>query len=431
MPYEHDELNKRSAQREAYARKRRAMQKRRMVRSIVTLVAILIVCGIIGGVLLSRSSDTPTEPTLQQTQPPVTTLPPETQPQEPETVIKLTFGGDVNITDASVAAGEQGGYYNYTEVFKDVVPALADADLTVLNFEGNLYGAPYGTASSSAPQAMAEALKAAGVDMLQLANSYTIANGIIGMKQTLDAVRSAGLEPLGVYGSNEEFQNSGGYTMVSIKGIRVAIVAFTKGMGSLGLPAGSENCVNLLYSDYASAYQKVNTAGITAILEAANAQKPDVTIALLHWGSEYNDIPSESQGEIVELMQSMGVDAIVGTHPHYVQQVVFDEQKGTVVAYSLGDFYGSGEKNGTYYSILLNLQVTRNNLTGETKITSCSNTPIYILTPDRDGEPLRLMRMEAAIESYEGNHINKITAVAYENMVYALKRANSRVETGK
>lgn len=431
MPYEHDELNKRAAQREAYARKRKAMQRRRKIRSIVTLVAILAVCGLIVGVLLLRQENNPTDPTLQTTLPPVTTAPAETLPQEPQTVINLTFGGDVNITDASVAAGQKDGAYNYAEVFKDVTPALAASDLTILNFEGNFYGAPYGTSTSSAPIAMAQALKAAGVDMLQIANSYTIANGIIGMKQTLDAVRSAGLTPLGAYGSNEEFRNSGGYTMVSIRGIRVAIVAFTKGMGSLGLPAGSENCVNVLYEDYASSYKKVNTEGITAILNAANEEAPDVTIALVHWGSEYNDYPSDSQAKIVQLMQSLGVDAIVGTHPHYVQQVVFDQDAGTVVAYSLGDFYGSGEKNGTYYSVLLNLQVTKDNLTGETRITQCTHTPIYLLTPERDGEPLRLMRMEAAIESYEGNHVDKITQIAYENMCYALKRANSRVETGK
>lgn len=431
MPYDHDELNKRAAQREAYARKRKAMQRRRKIRSIVTLVAILAVCGLIVGVLLLRQENNPTDPTLQTTLPPVTTAPAETLPQEPQTVINLTFGGDVNITDASVAAGQKDGAYNYAEVFKDVTPALAASDLTILNFEGNFYGAPYGTSTSSAPIAMAQALKAAGVDMLQIANSYTIANGIIGMKQTLDAVRSAGLTPLGAYGSNEEFRNSGGYTMVSIRGVRVAIVAFTKGMGSLGLPAGSENCVNVLYEDYASSYKKVNTEGITAILNAANEEAPDVTIALVHWGSEYNDYPSDSQAKIVQLMQSLGVDAIVGTHPHYVQQVVFDQDAGTVVAYSLGDFYGSGEKNGTYYSVLLNLQITKDHQTGQTKITSCTHTPIYLLTPERDGEPLRLMRMEAAIESYEGNHVDKITQIAYENMCYALKRANSRVETGK
>ena len=430
MPYEHDEMNKRVAQRQEHARKRQAERKRRTIRNGLVFAAILLVCCVIVGVL-ARRSETPEDPTISTTLPPVTTVPPVTQPKEPETVIRLTFGGDLNVTDLSVAAGLQGGSYDYTAVFQDVVPALAAADLTVLNFEGNLYGAPYGTASASAPLAMVEALKAAGVDMLQLANSYTIANGVIGMKQTLDAVRSTGLEPLGVYATNEEAQQSGGYTMVEVNGVRVALVAFTKGMGSLGLPAGSEQCVNLLYQDYASAYQKVDTQRITAVLEAVNVQKPDITVALLHWGSEYNDIISGTQKQIVELMQSLGVDAIVGTHPHYVQQVVYDEGKGTVVAYSLGDFYGTGDKNGTYYSVLLNLEVTRDNLTGETKITGCDHTPIYLLTPERDGEPMRLLRMEAAIASYEGAHVNSITAIAYENMIHARNRANSRVETGK
>ncbi len=430
MSYEHDELNRRTRERQEYARKRRAAQKRRTVRSLIVLAVIVAVCALVIGVLVGRDRE-PQEPAVSTTAPPVTAAPTVPKPTEPETVIRLTFGGDLNVTDASVGAGAQGGFYNYTDVFMDVVPALADADLTVLNFEGNLYGMPYGTASSSAPQAMVEALKAAGVDMLQLANSYTIANGIIGMKQTLDAVRSAGLEPLGVFASNEEAEKSGGYTMVNVQGVRVALVAFTKGMGSLGLPTGSESCVNLLYSDYASAYRKVNTEGITRILNAVEAQKPDITIALLHWGSEFNDLVSETQTEIVELMQSLGVDAIVGTHPHYVQQVVYDEENSTVVAYSLGDFYGSGDKNGTYYSILLNLEVTRDNRTGETRITGCGHTPIYLLTPERDGEAMRLMRLAAAIESYEGNHIGKITQVAYENMVYAQKRIESRVEKGK
>ena len=430
MPYENDELNKRAAQRREYARKRQAAQKRRAIRNGLALAAIVIVCCVIIGVLVSRT-ETPEDPTISTTLPPVTTLPPETKPNTPETVIKLTFGGDVNITDASVAAGLINGNYNFTEVFRDVVPALADADLTVLNFEGNLCGAPYGSQSASAPQALVEALKAAGVDMLQLANSYTISNGIIGMKQTLDAVRSAGLTPLGVYATNEEAKQSGGYTMVNVNGVRVALVAFTKGMGSMGLPAGSESCVNLLYKDYASSYQKVDEEGITAVLEAVNAQKPDITIALLHWGSEYNDIVSDTQNEIVELMQSLGVDAIVGTHPHYVQKIVFDQNAGTVIAYSLGDFYGTGDKNGTFYSVLLNLEVTRNNLTGETKITACSHTPVYLLTPERDGEPMRLLRMDAAIESFEGNHINAVTSPAYANLVQARSRANSRVEKGK
>jgi poly-gamma-glutamate synthesis protein (capsule biosynthesis protein) len=426
MPYEHDEMNKRVAQRREYAQKRRAAQRLRAIRNVTVFAAVLLVSCLVIGVLVDRSKPQE-DPILSTTLPPVTVAPQPNRPLQPKTVINLTFGGDLNVTDASVQAGLVNGNYDYSKVFMDVVPALGAADLTVLNFEGNLYGAPYGTESSSAPQAMVEALKAAGVDMLQLANSCTINNGIIGMKQTLDAVRSAGLTPLGVFASNEEFENSGGYTMVTVNGVRVALVAFTKGMGSLGLPSGSEHCVNLLYQDYSSSYQKVDTEGITAIFDAVNAQKPDITIALVHWGSEFNDNVSNTQKKIVELMQSLGVDAIVGTHPHFVQQVEYDEAAGTVVAYSLGDFYGSGDKNGTYYSVLLNLQVTKDNRTGETRITGCGNTPIYLLTPERDGEPMRLLRLDAAVESYEGNHIDKVTQIAYENLIYARDRVNNRV----
>ena len=426
MPYETDEMNKRVAQRREYAQKRRAAQRLRAIRNVTVFAAVLLVSCLVIGVLVDRSKPQE-DPILSTTLPPVTVAPQPNRPLQPKTVINLTFGGDLNVTDASVQAGLVNGNYDYSKVFMDVVPALGAADLTVLNFEGNLYGAPYGTESSSAPQAMVEALKAAGVDMLQLANSCTINNGIIGMKQTLDAVQSAGLTPLGVFASNEEFENSGGYTMVTVNGVRVALVAFTKGMGSLGLPSGSEHCVNLLYQDYSSSYQKVDTEGITAIFDAVNAQKPDITIALVHWGSEFNDNVSNTQKKIVELMQSLGVDAIVGTHPHFVQQVEYDEAAGTVVAYSLGDFYGSGDKNGTYYSVLLNLQVTKDNRTGETRITGCGNTPIYLLTPERDGEPMRLLRLDAAIESYEGNHIDKVTQIAYENLIYARDRVNNRV----
>lgn len=425
MPYEHDEMKKRAAQRQAYQRKRKAMRRRRQIRTIVTLAAILAVCGLMAGVLLLRGDDTPTEPSVQTTLPPVTTVPPETEPREPQTVINLTFGGDVNITDASVAAGEQGGHYNYSEVFKDVVPALAASDLTVLNFEGNFYGAPYGTASASAPIAMAHALKAAGVDMLQIANSYTIANGIIGMKQTLDAVRSADLEPLGAYASNEEFRSSGGYTMVSIRGVRVAIVAFTKGMGSLGLPSGSENCVNVLYEDYDSIYQKVDREKITSILGAVEKEQPDLVIALLHWGSEFNDTISSSQEEIASLMFQNGVDAIIGTHSHYVQKMELNPDTGKFIAYSLGDFFSDATRAGSEYSVILDLEITKDNVTGETRITNYAYTPIF--TVREEGSPLRVVRIEQTMRAYENNHINAVSKETYDAMAYALKRIEARV----
>jgi poly-gamma-glutamate synthesis protein (capsule biosynthesis protein) len=150
-----------------------------------------------------------------------------------------------------------------------------------------------------------------------------------GLATSLSAIRGAGLEPLGAYATNEEFRASKGYTIREVNGVKVAFVAFTKGMNGMALPAGNEHCVNVLYTDYATTYQDVDSEKILSILNAAKKESPDVIVALLHWGSEYNDTISKSQETILELLQDNGVAVILGTHSHYLQKMMFDAAEGT------------------------------------------------------------------------------------------------------
>ena len=433
MAYEFNEMNKRARHREHDRYQREMMRRRQRLLRWVAAILILAVCCLMLVVGLNRREPSQSASTGGQTsgttQSTTTSTPPPTEttlPAEPETVIRLVFGGDLNVTDKVVAAGENGGQYDYTQLLMDLVPVFSDAHAAFVNLEGGFYGPGYGSATCSAPPALADALAAAGVDMIQLANSKTIVSGLTGLSNTIDTVSSAGMRPLGVFASNAEREESQGFTLVNIGGIRVAVVAFTKGLDGISLPEGSEGCVNLLYTDYATTYQKVDEEGIRKVLNAAAAQKPDVTIAMVHWGSEYNDTISPTQLEIVALMQELGVDAIVGTHSHFVQQVVYDPDAGTVVAYSLGDLLGDGEKAGTNYSILLQLEITRDNRTGETKITACDYTGVYLLTPEKDGQSMQLVRIQTAMAMYENNHICKVTDTAYENMRYAWQRILTR-----
>ncbi len=363
----------------------------------------------------------------------VLALLPSGEPEAPTmgentTSITLVAGGDLNVTDATVASGQNGNGYDYTAAFLDVAQIFAEADGAILNFEGTLCGAPYGSATASAPQAMAQALADMGVDFLQMANSFSVKNGILGLSQSLGNVRSAGMEPLGAYESNTEAARQQGFILREIGDVRVALVAFTKGMDGMGLPSGSENCVNLLYTDYTTTYKKVNTQGITKILEAAEAAQPDITIVLVHWGSEGNTVISPSQKKIAKLMLSLGADAIIGTHSHQVQSVVYDEENRTLVAYSLGDFYGDGAASGNQYSILLELEITKDLDTGYTAITGWKHIPLYTLTEARDGEAMKVLRIDRAIELYENNHISRVSDTAYENMKSALAQIEKRIQ---
>ena len=333
----------------------------------------------------------------------------------------------MNVTDSVVDAGLAASGFDFTRAFQDVASTLSDADLTLLNLEGNIYGETYGTATTSAPYKLLTALRNAGVDLIQMANSCSINNGLIGLSSTLQAIRTAGMEPVGAYASPNEFRRSKGYTICEIQGLRVAFVAFTKGVGGRGMPAGNEDCVNLLYLDYDSTYKKVDTQGITKILSDVKAEKPDFTVALLHWGSENNDTISSTQESIVKLLQKNGVGLIIGTHPHLVQKIDYNEAAGTLVAYSLGDFFGDAARGGTNYSIILDVEITKDNVKGTTRVTGYSYTPIYTVTKSQSADGFqRVVRIEQAMQAYDGNFVDKITAACYSDMAYSLKRIASR-----
>lgn len=423
MAIDPEELDRRRQKREAYRQERRAKKRKLRLRILIAAV-VLIGCGVLIFTMKSPRTGQP-----EQTQPPVETEPPQTEQTQPEgtlpptTTIRLALAGDLNVNDRVVASG--GGNYDYTNTFMDVLPVLAEADLTVVNLEGNLVGSPYGSSSASAPMQMMEALRTAGVDMIQLANSYAIHNGVSGLQSTINGVYAAGMEPLGVYADEDAFRAGKGYTIRSVDGIDVAFVAFTKGMDGMALPAGSENCVNLLYKDYDSTYQSVDTERITKILSDTEKASPDITVALLHWGSEFNNSISSSQEKIAKLMFENGVDVIVGTHSHYVQQVIYDRAAGTLLAYSLGDFCSDSQRAGSEYSVVLEVEITKENATGNTTVSGWSYTPIFSIN-EKD-KPMRVVRLQQAMKAYEANQLGCVGQATYEDMKYAMGRIEARI----
>ena len=440
-----EEMKKRRQAAQQAREQKQAANKKLLIRLAIAAAVLLVVGAVILVIVLAGNAKEPTldpdeiqqagsnEPAQAEdpsendpSEEPSEEDPSETPTEESKentTVIHLAAAGDLNINDITVDAG--GVAYLYQNTFMDVAHILADADISVVNFEGGLYGNPFGSETASAPQSMMDALADAGVDLVQLANSYSINNGVSGLRNTINGVKMAGMEPLGVYNDNAEFAKAKGFTMCNVNGVKIAFVAFTKGMDGMALPAGSENCVNVLYSDYSSTYQKVDTDGITRVMEAAAAAKPDLTVVLVHWGSEFNDTVSSSQKKILSLLQSEGADAIIGTHPHYVQEMRLDPETGSFVAYSLGDFFGDAARSGSEYSVILDLEITKDHKTGETKITNYSYTPIFTVV--EKNKPARVVRIHEAMTAYDNLFLERIDPVTYDAMAYALERIEARI----
>ncbi len=425
MAQDYDQQNERQRRRAA-ARKKQQQAQRKLRLQLICAAIVLLLCGAAIYSITQGAGNTALDGTVVETTEytEVATRPKE----EPTTTVHIRAAGDLNITDAVVESGNTSLGYDYTRAFLDVAPLLAEADLTMLNFEGNLVGAPYGTTRASAPVELVQALADAGVDILQVANSYAIYNGTSGLTQTLNGIRSTGIEPVGAYSSPEEFKKSKGYTMCNLRGVSVAVVAFTKGMDGLGLPSGSEDCVNLLYKDYDTTYSEIDRDGIRSVLRAAESEEPDITVAMLHWGSAYNDSIFETQEDIVDLMMDEGVDIIIGTHPHYLHQVEFDDVNNTLIAYSLGDFFGDASKSYAQYSIILDIEISKDNESGETEIVGYSVTPIYTLkeSETQDGHR-RVVRLRDAMAAYDVNFVDRVTSGAYATMEQSLEFIDNRL----
>jgi len=439
-PEQKDTLEKQRSARLARQRRREAEARQRrqtMLRLVMMVGALFMAVALIVWVSTGGPQTAPTQPTqptqIQASTAPSTetTAPPApetTAPTEPYTVIHVAAAGDLNVTDHVVTTAMSVAGYDFSETFLDVAPVLAEADLSIVNFEGTLAGAPYGTKTGSAPASLAQALADMGVDLVQTANSAAIRSGVLGLQSTIAGFRNLGIGCVGTFSDSDAFRRSGGFTLAQVQGIRIAFVAFTKGMDNTGLPTGSEDCVNVLYEDYTTDYKKIDTKAITKVLDNVAKEEPDVTIALVHWGSEYNENISESQEDVRDLLLSKGVDAIIGTHSHLLQQIDFDEAAGTLVAWSLGDFYGDASEPATNYSVILDLEITMDNELGTASVTGYDVTPIYTLKPDQSIlGGTRVVRMDQAIARYDEGYLGRVTDGAYESITYARKRVDQRI----
>ena len=337
-------------------------------------------------------------------------------------VATLCAVGDIYLTEAMLTDAQQtNGSYDFSAQLSGVINTISSADIAIGNFEGNFSGEPY--ADGSHPDAFAAALGSAGFDILQTANSYSIHNGIAGLRRTKSTIEAEHITPLGTYASAQE-RNQYPIVLREINGVRFAFIAFTKGLNSMSLPAGAEYCVNLLYTDYNSDYSEIDTEGITALIAEAQLMAPDVIVAAVHWGSENISEVSRSQEEIAQLMFYHGVDVILGSHSHRVGSVErrtitsFDgREKEVVLAYSLGDFCCGVEKDVSP-SIILNLEFTRDHEKGITHITDLHYVPIA--TVDR-GQALSnrfaVINIDTALDLYEKNYYDRIDEDLYEEFL--------------
>jgi poly-gamma-glutamate capsule biosynthesis protein CapA/YwtB (metallophosphatase superfamily) len=262
--------------------------------------------------------------------------------------ISLIFAGDIMGHDEQIKAAENTAnhLYNYDSVFSYIRDEISEADIAIGNLEVTLAGQPYrGYPQFSSPAELALACKNAGFDFLVTANNHSADRGKYGIMSTIHKLDSLGIEHTGTFYDN--LQRDSLYPALIIKnGFILSVLNYT--YGTNGITGPPPVIVNL-----------INKSVIEKDIEKAKRQNPDAIIAFMHWGTEYDTIPSKSQVDIVKYLLDNGVDLVIGSHPHVIQKIVWTRNngtiKGSVVAYSLGNFVSNQRRQWTDGGVLVRI----------------------------------------------------------------------------
>lgn len=257
--------------------------------------------------------------------------------EDPDTVT-ISIVGDVMMHTRQL------GYPDST-FLAGISSRLSSADLAIANMEFTLAGEPYsGYPAFSAPDSYPLTVQKCGVDVFLTANNHILDKGDAGLRRTISRYRGQeGIMFTGI--AEDSLAQEGNYPlMVSVHGLRIAIINFTYGTN---LPSGTDTPpVNYM-----------DTTSIAAAIARAHAASPDFIIALPHWGTEYQLQHSPSQEGMAKWLISKGVSAIVGAHPHVVQDFV---KAGDVpVFYSVGNCVSNMSAENTRLELMVTLTAVR------------------------------------------------------------------------
>lgn len=365
-------------------------------RLILMLLVIMAIVGIFSfpgsffGIGKSSGGITPAVTVTAPATPTPTTLTPEPDLSAKAT---LTSVGDIILHQAVIDGGlSKDGTYQYDYLFEYVSPIFNRSDYTVANYEGTLNGTPYtGYPAFCAPDAIATAIKNAGIDMVTTANNHAYDRKLAGLKRTPDVFRKAGVEVIGTRSAPEDPK----YSLITVNGIRIGITGYTyettgngtqKALNGVNLTGEAALLVDSFNPYRAAVYEK-NKEEMASRIQSMKTAGAECVIFILHWGEEYKTVSNSYQKKLAQYLSDQGVDVIIGHHPHVIQEISVVSSsvsgKNTLVYYSLGNFLANmsfnthNTKGYAEDALIAQIEIERNK-TGEISIVKGGYIGTYV-----------------------------------------------------
>ncbi len=312
----------------------------------------------------------------------VTPRPPD--PVERFTVVAV---GDLMAHLPQVTAAKTASGYDFAPGFAPVASRISAADLAIGNLETVMAGSASGYTGYpgfNTPDAYAQAAVGAGFDVLTNANNHILDRGATGLVRTLDVLDGFGVLHTGAARSAEEADRA---VMADVRGVKVAILAYTYGMNGASAPSGKSWMVNV-----------ISETRMVARVRQARAQGADLVIVSIHNGTEYQRQPSAGQKKLEQAMIDAGADVVLGSHPHVIQPMetlAASAADGTprtaFVIHSLGNFVSNQRQRYRDTGIILQLGFEKNLRTNVTTLLAVSYVPVWVDDTGPEGKGTRVL----------------------------------------
>ena len=303
-------------------RKHAKNKKKVTARRALVLVALLAIIAIVVGVVVLAVNGI--GKVVGNSENKTTTT---TGPKAPAVVSTATVGssGDVLIHNGVRASAYQNGVFDFNYCFEKLSPYLKKADYSVVNIEFSVAtGNKYSSLPFRVPAEVVTALSKTGYNLGITANNHIADGGVAGMKKTMETLTAEGMDFTGSRLNTADKR----YLIKDINGIKIGFLNYSYGsywntncFSNTNLPA--------FYADAETLIKQMRDEGA------------ELVYLYIHWGQEYTLTPNENQTAIAKKMCELGVDLIVGGHPHKIEpiELITDEATGntTVCLYSSGN----------------------------------------------------------------------------------------------
>ncbi len=311
------------------------IKKRRKLKwsflTIVLLILVFSVCGF-GGYLVWSHTDVlqktfGVSKTSSKSQQAVKKL--SLKKESVDYEAKIFMVGDSLIHTGVYDDAYQNGVYDFKPMLQFVKPIVSQYDLAYYNQETVLGGTAIGLSSYprfNSPQEVGDAFLDAGFNMVSLATNHTMDRGEDGVLRSVQYWNQhPEVASSGQWSSYEEREKDIA-TVYEVNHIKYAFISYTIWNNGLSTPQGKDY-LNNEYSEEKAAHDI-----------AAVRDQVDFVIVAMHWGTEYYWGVDAKQEEIAHYLSGLGVDLIIGAHPHVVETVEYINDGKTFVIYSLGNF---------------------------------------------------------------------------------------------